>query len=636
MGEINQHHSSGRNTAHRSSPSSGGTSSSEAFTRSRHLLAGLGWNTIGQFLVLGLNLVVTPFLLHRLGATPYGIFALVSSTRGLISNLDGGLAPAGYRYLPVYVGRGNVTITTSFLLTIITLVGIVVGAEAITVTLFAPDIATVFAHGSDLAIYSHEMAQLLRIMMPVLFVSAILTPLQRLLMAHHRWAFINYTQLISVVVYIATTVVVSFETSGLQCLVWGTYAQQAIVTITVLWACRRYISVKGLRWLPISEVRQILRFGARVQIAAVASSFNFEVDSLLVGFLFPVSYVAYYNIGVNFSQQVMNLPTNGLNPIMQDIGIAFGKSGRGAVLRSFRDTQRKWVTALGIFPLVAALEGWFGVSIWLGHGSQIAAATAAILIIGSTPLSFNSIVDVTTKVVGMPEIESWYLGIGVALNVACAIPIALRVGVIGVPIGTAIGQVISFFVCIYLARKKLGKEITSFFPYIRYLPASVAIAVAVVCEWIFRDSMPTGGIGLILTGLLTLPAFLVYYGWTYRSLLLQRFGNRVLAAEDGRQGRPGENSRGREIEEDDSAYAGSQLRGVQALMALAESPYVSSQYTSRQLRGMQALMALAEPEMERVVPFSGTSVRLRYTGPLGRVYGRPLEPPSRTELSDRE
>ena len=193
-------------------------------------------------------------------------------------------------------------------------------------------------------------------------------------MAHHRWAFLNYTQVMAMVAYAATAVGVSFATSGLQCLIWATYAQQAILLITAAWACRRYISLKHLRWLPISEVRQILRFGGRIQIAALASSFNYELDILLVAFLFPVRYVAYYSIGANFYQQVDSLPINGLNPIMQDIGRSYGRSGKEGVLRSFSDTQRMWVTALGIFPVVAALVGWFGIRVWLGPGAQLAAA----------------------------------------------------------------------------------------------------------------------------------------------------------------------------------------------------------------------------------------------------------------------
>jgi O-antigen/teichoic acid export membrane protein len=459
--------------------------------------------------------------------------------------------------------------------------------------------------------------------MPALLIAAIRVPIQRLVMAHHRWAFLNYTGVMAAAAYAATAVGLSFASSGLQSLIWATYAQEAVLFITAAWACRRYISLTGLRWLPISEVREILRFGARVQVAEVASALNYGLDALLVGFLFPVKYVAYYSIGANFSQQITNIPINGLNPIAQDIGHSFGKSGKEGVLRSFSNTQRMWVTALGIFPMIGVLVGWFGIRIWLGDGTQIAAATAAILVIGDAPLQFNSIVDIVVKTVGMPEIESWYLGIGVALNLAFTIPLALSLGVVGVPLGTAIGGFISFVVCIYLARKKLGKQITPFFRNMSYLPTLVAVAVAGVCEWSLHNRLPTGAIGLVLSGLLTVPAFSIYYGWVYYDYLLQRLGIRA---------RPEEAQSRREVEDDysahddDSAYTGSQLRALQVLLSLAEPD--TSDLTSRQLKGLEVLMALAEPEVT-VNPFSSASARLRYTGPLQQAYGRPLDPPSR-------
>lgn len=622
------------------------SSATGSFMRPKNILAGLGWNTIGEFLVVAINLALTPFLLHHLGASLYGVFSLSSSLRGLLSNLDGGLAPSGYRYFPIYVGRGDVELTTNFLLTMLTLVVIIVGAVATTMVFAAPAAVALFAHGSSLAGYSSQMVQIVRLLMPALLISAIRTPIQRLVMAHHRWAFINFAGLIAALAYSATAAGVSLAAPGLRGVIIASYVQEAVLLITAAWACRRYISLKHPRLLPMSEVREILRFGAQVQIAAIASSFNYEIDSLVVGFLFPVKDVAYYAIGANFAQQIQLIPLNGLNPITQDIGRSFGSSGQQGVLGSFSNSQRMWVTALGIYPVVAVLVGWFGIRIWLGPGSDVAAATAAILVIGNTPLQLNSIVDITVKVIGMPEIESWYLGIGVVINVACTILLALRLGVIGVPLGTGIGQVISFFVCIYLARKKAGKQITPFFSYISYVPALVASAVATVCVGGLSDTLPGGAIGLVLSGLLAVPAFFIYYGWLYGELLLQLLGIRKRPVQGNTS----------EVGKSDSTYADRQLKGLQALLAIAEPDKTASQLTSQltgQLRGLQVLMAMAEPDTTagqlrglqvlmaiaepdtRVVPFSGDA-RLRYTGPLQQANWRPLEPPSRARVGGRE
>jgi O-antigen/teichoic acid export membrane protein len=496
----------------------------------------------------------------------------------------------------------------------LTLVVIIVGAVTTAMILVAPAAVGVFAFGSGLAGHSHETVQLIRDLMPALFVAAIRTPIQRLVMAHHRWAFLNYAQVMAVIAYAATAVGISLATSGLQCLIWATYAQEAILLITAAWACRRYISLKRLRWLPVSEVRQILRFGSRVQIAALASSFNYELDALLVGFLFPVRYVAFYSIGANFSQQIINLPVNGLNPIVQDIGRSYGRGGKEGVLRSFPNTQRMWVSALGIFPMVAALEGWFGIRVWLGQGAQDAAATAALLVVGTAPLLLNSIVDVTAKVVEMPEIESWYLGIGVAVNVACTVPLALGVGVIGVPLGTAIGQVISFIVCIYLARKKIGKQITPFFRYINYVPALVAIAVAGVCEWSLRNSLPTGGIGLVLSGLLTVPAFLIYYGWVYRKPLLQKFGTGAVAAQ--RRGR--HIRRGGQPERHRAHPVGHPEHQPWLGAAVRPPTAWALEHASQQRAGLAALAALAAVGAPPARPIGVRGARSRGDGRLER------------------
>ncbi len=481
----------------------------------RRLLSGFSWNIAGQALVVGISVGLTPFLLHHLGAAVYGAFALASSVRGLLSSLDGGLAPAGYRYFPIYVGSGDVRATTGLLLTMVALVTVVVGLLGVAVFILAPTVAAFFSLGGGLRGHAAEETYAIRALMPALLAAAVRTPFQRLVMAHHRWAFVNYTQVGAVIAYAGTAIALASVTVGLRCLVWATYAQEAVLLVSAVWACRRYVSLGGLQWLPPADIRGILRFARRIQISALASSINFEVDAFLVGFLFPIRDLAYYSIGANFSQQAVNVPYTGLNPLMQDIGHAFARDGSAGVVRSFASTQRAWVKVLGIFPVVVALIAWFGIPTWLGHGSHLAAATAAILVLGSSPLLFSAIVDITAKVVGLAEIESWYLGIGVLLNIACTIPLALWIGVLGIPVGTAIGQLASFVVCIRLAKSRIGSEIAGFHRSLCYAPMLTGIAVSAVLEWGFNGTLPHGGLGLILAGLLAVPGFVIYYAWVY-------------------------------------------------------------------------------------------------------------------------
>lgn len=79
---------------------------------------------------------------------------------------------------------------------------------------------------------------------------------------------------------------------------------------------------------------------------------------------------------------------------------------------------------------------------------------------------------------------------------------------------------------------------------------------------------------------------------------------------NGRRKLPDRGRTRRQVEEDDSAY------------------------TKRQLKGLLTLMAIAEPET-MVVPFSGASTRLRYTGPIGYVQQRPLEPRAKGRTTER-
>ena len=307
------------------------------------ILSGLSWNTGGQVATVVLNLVLTPFLLLHLGVSRYGLYALLSSLRGLLSNLDGGLGPTASRYFAVLAGSRDRKATSSLLMSVSLMIALVVGTLAALVAILAPHI-TVFLHAS--AALHREAVVLLRAFMPLLFVAALRGLFQRILGAKHRWAYLNIAGTVSTLAYVLLALLFVGQGHGLIGLFWANAGQEAVLLLASVVGCRRFLRLRECRFLPWSEIRDIVRYASRVQVAAVASSFNFEIDSLLVGLIFPVRYVAFYNIGANFSNQLVSLPMNAVSPIAVTLSRTYGRGGLTATLVEFVDIQRAWVRSL--------------------------------------------------------------------------------------------------------------------------------------------------------------------------------------------------------------------------------------------------------------------------------------------------
>ncbi|MCU1495357.1 MAG: hypothetical protein JWO62_3121 [Acidimicrobiaceae bacterium] len=476
------------------------------------ILNGLSWNTLGQITIVLVNLALTPFLLIRLGVDRYGVFAVLASFRGLLSNLDGGLGPTATRYFAVYAGAGDRKSTSSLLFTISCMLAVVTGAVAGLVALFAPDI-TVFLHAS--VSLRGSAANLLRAFMPLLFVTSLQGLVARIISAHHRWAYLNCTEALAGIVYAGLAVLFVEQGRGLTGLLWASIGQLAVLLITSVAGARRYVAAQEFRLMPFEEIREIIRYASRVQVAEVASSFNIEIDALLVGLIFPVRYVAFYSIGSNFATQLLNLPLNAVSPIAVTLSRTFGRVGLDGTLDEFTSLQRLWVRAVAGFPLIGAASAYFAIARWLGPQERLAGVIAAVLLLGQTMSLMSQVMGCLAKSVNKPGLESRYLGLGMLINIAFTIPLALTVGVVGVPAGTALGQVASTLYFLHIARRRITPDIRSFLADVPRLPLVLGLVVTVSLELAAYRVAPIGAAGLALCAVPALIGLMVYAVTTY-------------------------------------------------------------------------------------------------------------------------
>ncbi len=496
--------------------------------RLAQILSGLSWNTAGQIAGLVLNVVLTPFLLLHLGVSRYGLYALLSSFRGLLSNLDGGLGPTASRYFSVFAGSRDRRATSSLLMTILVMLALVIGTVAAFVAIFAPDI-TVVLHAS--AALHREATVLLRAFMALLVVTALRGVSQRIISAQHRWAYLSISGTLSTAVYVVLAVLFVWQGHGLIGLFWASVGQEVVLVLASVAGCRPFVKLRECRFLPWGEVRDIVHYASRVQVAELASSFNFEIDAVLVGLLFPVSYVAFYSIGANFSSQLLSLPLNAVSPIAVTLSRTYGRSGLKTTLREFVDIQRVWVRAIAAYPLIAAATVYFAILRWLGPQERLAGIVAVILLVGQTMTLLNQVMGEFGKSIKRPGLESRYLGAGMVINVAFTVPLALTIGMLGVPVGTALGQIASSLYFLHIARREIDRKLRSFFADIPRLAVILGVVTTACLELSAYLVAPRGAVGLIICAIPAVIGFGVYtivvmglkqsftrpFGWTSRS-----------------------------------------------------------------------------------------------------------------------
>ncbi len=493
------------------------------------ILSGLSWSAGAQIAAVALNVVLTPFLLLHLGVSRYGLFALLSSFRGLLSNLDGGLGPTAERYFSVFASSRDRRATSSLLMTISVMLALVTGMVAALVAIFAPDI-TVLLHAST-ALH-REATVLLRAFMPLLLAMALRGVYETIISAQHRWAYLRISGTISTVVYVVLAMLFVWQGHGLIGLFWASVGQEIVLVLTSVAGCRHFVKLRECHFLSWGEVRDIVHYASRVQVAELASSFNFEIDSVLVGLIFPVSYVAFYSIGANFSGQLLLLPLNAVSPIGVTLSRTYGRSDLKTTLREFVDIQRFWVRATSAYPLIGAAAVYFAVLRWLGPQERLAGVVAVILLAGQTMTLLSQVMDQFGKSIKRPGLESRYLGVGMAINVAFTVPLAFTIGMLGVPVGTALGQIASSLYFLHIVRREIDRNLRSFFADIPKLAVILGVVITACLELPAYMVAPRGAVGLMICAIPAVIGLGVYmivvmglkqtftrpFGWNSRSL----------------------------------------------------------------------------------------------------------------------
>jgi O-antigen/teichoic acid export membrane protein len=267
--------------------------------RQRVLLAALtSW--FGTAATIAISFLLTPFILHRLGDTQYGLLVLIGSvvTQGAL--LDLGIKPAVIKYVAQHHARAEYEYVNSLIATALSLYCLL-GAVAL---ILAVAIAPVFPDLFNIPPTEHATATKVMLLMGVqLAISIPCSTSGGVLWGLHRYGLANAISLIGTAASAVVTIAVLLSGGGIVAMVAAGIPLTLVIQAITIWSINRVAPELHFGFLGARRdlVRGVLSFSTLMFVMDIAYSLQTKIDEIVIGAFLPVSSVSPYSIARRLS-----------------------------------------------------------------------------------------------------------------------------------------------------------------------------------------------------------------------------------------------------------------------------------------------------------------------------------------------
>ncbi|HZR66105.1 MAG TPA: oligosaccharide flippase family protein [Terriglobales bacterium] len=396
---------------------------------------GSSWFALGINVVVGI--LLSPFILHRLGDAAFGVWVLIFSVTGYYGLFDLGIRSSIVRYVSKYTATNsteeiNKLINTS--LFSYSCIGIVSLLLTFVGCLYVDNWFRIPAE-------FHSAAQWLLLMVgasvalgfPLGVAGGVLEGLQ-------RFDVVNWTSIVSTLLRAALIVVALEHGYGLLMVAFITVMLPLAISVVRTVIAFRILPVQfGRRYIDRETFRQVAVYSGTTFMIMVAGRLKFKTDEIVIGAFLSAVAITYFNIGariVDYAAEVVVSLAQIFVP-MSSQSEATGETDR--LRKIFVLGNRS--CAFVIFPISATLVilGKSVIEVWVGH--KYIATSYPVLLIMVIPSTIWLAQGASGRVLfGMAKHGTWAivtLTEGVC-NLLLSIALVRPYGIIGDALGTAI------------------------------------------------------------------------------------------------------------------------------------------------------------------------------------------------------
>lgn len=406
-------------------------------------LRNLTANWIGYAIRLIVMFFLSPFVVHSLGNTAYGVWCLLVSLTGYMGLLDVGIMASTSRYINLYLAtndrqRISHVINTSLCFYVGVCVILLLAA-----TIISPFLGKIFVRIPNPLV--RQAQWMLYLFCANIFAGFIAGLLRQLLAANDRFDL----------EVLASLIVLGFSTTATVLLLKAGYGLVPLAIVQVVSSLTgiSILFILAKRYGPEFEIsssfvrrntfRELMNFGIYAFIADVGVQLIFYTDSIVIGLFIGAAAITLYNVGLILIEASMNVMREFRKVLVPDL---LKCSGAG----SLSDTRWLVVKSTRFFMLVAVpllvgfvLLGKEFIFLWMGPGYVESASVLSLLAISQ----FGNIASfscwITLMGMGRVKFLGFVAFVEGILNLFLSIMLVtvFHLGIVGVALGTLIPMV---------------------------------------------------------------------------------------------------------------------------------------------------------------------------------------------------
>ena len=401
-----------------------------------------------------LTIVLTPLILHHIGAEEYGIFALAMVFVGFLGLIDIGMGPVVLRFLSASLATSDMSEARLVLgvgCTFFFSVGLIGLLVALIAGQFVPDILSLSPEMHSTATFVISVAGV------GFFFTAFRSPYTAIPGALQRLDTATTANLISTTAAAAGTVTVLSLGGGVRALIIVTALQPALMLLLVARSNKRLmpeLSIRPMMNRPL--LRRMMSFSSYSFISNIAGVVLFEVDKFVLGALSNVSLVTYYVIPGSVAQR-LHVGMSKFTAIALPVSADLHARGDRAALNAFYVRATRAIGLMTVCLVVPAfvfarqlLDAWIGKSF-----ADTSFGTLRILLITYALLAVTTLSYYVTLGVGRPRVPAVFNVVTAILNVGLMVILIPRYGLIGAAVAYLGSAVTVPFLILYVERRVL-------------------------------------------------------------------------------------------------------------------------------------------------------------------------------------